>query len=111
MRLSAAPDGMSWTLSNYEHGRKYTSFFADRRTDLNAIGLSASGQAAAQELLSLSSRREIRVIVGLTTANVSLYGPFLDDVNLANDRVLAALQRLAESLAPVRDYASADHNA
>jgi Cupin-like domain len=98
LRLTGSPDGVSWTLSNYKHGRKYTSFFADRRTDLKAVGLNSSGQAAAQELLSLSPRHEMLVIVGLTTANVSLYGPFLD-VKGVNDRVLGALERLTASFA------------
>lgn len=104
LRLSSTPGGTSWTLNNYKHGRKYASFFADRRTDLNAIGLGPSGQAAARELLSLSPRHEIRVIVGLTTANVSLYGPVIENVNADHDRVLGALQRLTESFAPVAEY-------
>jgi hypothetical protein len=105
LRLTGSPDGISWTLSNYKHGRKYTSFFADRRTDLNAVGLSSSGQAAAQELMSLSPRQEMQIIVGLTTANVSLYGPFLD-VKGANDGVLGALTRLTGSFAPAAESSS-----
>lgn len=97
--MTARPDGVSWTLSNYKHGRKYTSFSADCRTDLEAVGLTSSGQAAARELLSLSPRHEMLVIVGLSTANVSLYGPFLD-VKSAHDRVLGALERLTVSFAP-----------
>jgi hypothetical protein len=99
LRVTARPDGMSWTLSNYPHGRQYTSFFADRRTDLGAVGLSPSGQSAARELMALSPRREIRVIVGLTTANVALYGE-LGDITEVNDRLLIALQTLTDSLAP-----------
>ena len=95
---------MSWTLSNYSHGRRYTSFFADRRTDLNELDLNPSGQAATRELLSLSPRHEIRVIVALTTANVSLFGP-LHDVTDVNERVLCALRTLTESLAPAVELA------
>lgn len=104
MRLTARPDGISWTLSNYKHGRRYTSFFADRRTDFNALGLGPSGQAATRELLSLSPRREFRVIVGLTTASVALYGEF-DSLTDHNQRVLAALLALTESLAPSAEFA------
>jgi len=102
LRLTGRADGMSWTLSNYKHGRKYTSFFADRRTDLAAVGLTLDGQTAAEELLSLSPRREIGVIVGLTTANVSRYRTLLD-AKSANDRALGALDRLTASFAPAAE--------
>lgn len=98
LKLSGNQEGLSWTLDNYQHGRRYTSFFADRRTDLSALSLNASGQEAARELLALSPRGEFRVIAGLTTANVSLYGGFAE-LNAVHERVLGALRQLTESFA------------
>jgi hypothetical protein len=66
---------------------KASTSFADRRTDLGAVGLSPTGQSAVRELISLSPRREIRVIAGLTTATVALYGE-LGDLTEVDDRLL-----------------------
>ena len=73
---------------------------ADRRADLEALGLNASGQAAVQTLLSVSSRREIRVVVGMSTANVALYGPLHEDVDVAHHRVVSALRTTRRIAAP-----------
>ncbi len=103
LKLTANRHGMSWTLENYHHGRNYTSFFADRRTDFNYLGLSPVGAEAARELLSLSPRHEFRLIAGMSTSNVVLYGTFADDLCVANRSVLGALQRLTESLVSPAD--------
>ena len=102
LKLSGNQEGWSWTLDKYQHGRRYTSFFADQRTDLNALSLSASGQRAARELLALSPRGEFRVIVGLTSANVSLYGE-VAELSAVHEQVLDAMQQLTESFPSAGD--------
>lgn len=100
LRLAAVRQGTSWTLSNYHHGRKYKSFFADHKTDLNVLGLNTSGREAARKLLALSPRGEFRLIAGFSKSNVILFGKFAEDLCAANGRVLSALKQLTESLAP-----------
>jgi hypothetical protein len=106
LRLSGNQDGLSWTLANYRHGRSYTSFFVDRRTDLSELDVDTRGHAAARELLALSPRGEFRFIAGLTRANVSLFGEVVELAAL-HENVLGALKRLTESCRPVDGQARA----
>ncbi len=101
LQVSGTRDATSWTLRNYQHGRRYTSFFVQPRTNLETLGLDAEAQAAVRALQACSSRGEFRVVVGFSAANLVLFGAPTGDIAEQAKQILDALGRLAESFEPV----------
>ncbi|HJN44695.1 MAG: cupin-like domain-containing protein [Vicinamibacterales bacterium] len=101
LQVSGTRDATSWTLRNYQHGRRYTSFFVQPRTNLDELGLAADAQAAVRALQGFSSRGEFRVVVGFAAANLVLFGAPTGDMAQQAKAILDTLCRLAESFEPV----------
>jgi hypothetical protein len=101
LQVSGTADATSWTLRNYHHGRRYTSFLVQPRTDLDRLGLDDDGPAAVRALQAFSSRGEFRVVVGFSAANLVLFGHPTGDIAQQWSAILGALRRLAEACRPV----------
>lgn len=98
IKITSTIDGLSITLSNYKHGRKFTSFVAESNTNLSLLELNKKGQKTIQSLLKYSSYSQLKITIGFTVANVTLIGPFNEEIESIFEDIMASLIYLTESL-------------
>lgn len=97
MTLAGAPNLLELTAANWDHGRSYTSFTADRHTSPEGYFQNMDWDAL-QDLIACSPLGQVKVLAGFSAARVILYGLIIQDLNNIRSEVLHSLERLVVSL-------------